>query len=109
MITMVTAMTASKLLKNSTYLLSALLLAACQPSPPINEPVTDENSETVDSPIVITDDSVTVTPDHVLNINLHVISPVSAYKVRLSLSNRLSLSLPTRLTSKKYWLLKVNG
>lgn len=59
----------SKGLKNSAYLCSALLLlAACQPSPPTDEPVTAENSETVETPIIIDDDSVTLTPDHILSI-----------------------------------------
>lgn len=93
MITMVTAMTASKLLKNSTYLLSALLLAACQPSPPINEPVTDENSETVDSPIVITDDSVTMTPDHILNIK------PSRYQPSLGLQGKIEPIKQTKLVA----------
>ena len=90
---MVTAMTASKLLKNSTYLLSALLLAACQPSPPINEPVTDENSETVDSPIVITDDSVTMTPDHILNIK------PSRYQPSLGLQGKIEPIKQTKLVA----------
>ncbi len=59
----------SKGLKNSAYLCTALLLlAACQPSPPTDEPVTAENSETVETPIIIDDDSVTLTPDHILSI-----------------------------------------
>ena len=56
-------------LRNSAYLCSALLLlAGCQPSPPTDEPVTAENSETVETPIIIDDDSVTMTPDHILSI-----------------------------------------
>ena len=59
----------NKGLKHSAYLCSALLLlAACQPSPPTDEPVTAENSETVETPIIIDDDSVTLTPDHILSI-----------------------------------------
>lgn len=65
---MVTAMTASKLLKKSTYLLSALLLAACQPSSPTDEPRAVDNNAKVDTPLVITDESVTMTPDHILSI-----------------------------------------
>jgi len=68
MIITVTAMTASKLLKNSIYLLSVLLLAACQPSPPTDETVTSADSAAVDTPVVITADSVTVTSDHILSI-----------------------------------------
>ncbi len=88
---MVTAMTASKLLKNSTYLLSALLLAACQPSPPTNESVTDNNSETVNSPIVITDDSVTMTPDHILSIK------PSRYQPSLGLQGKIEPIKQTKL------------
>ena len=59
----------NKGLKHSAYLCSALLLlAACQPSPPTDEPVTAENSETVETPIIIDDNSVTLTPDHILSI-----------------------------------------
>lgn len=56
-------------LRNSAYVCSAmLLLAGCQPSPPTDEPVTAENSETVETPIMIDEDSVTMTPDHILSI-----------------------------------------
>ena len=65
---MVTAMTASQILKTSTYLLSALILAACQPSAPTDESVMTDDSTTVDTPLVITDDSVTMAPDHILSI-----------------------------------------
>lgn len=64
----VTAMTASKWLNKSLYIFSALLLAACQPSPPTDEPVTAENSETVENPLIISGDSVTMTSDHILSI-----------------------------------------
>lgn len=66
--TMVTAMTASQILKTSTYLLSALILAACQPSAPTDASVMSDDSTTVDTPLVITDDSVTMAPDHILSI-----------------------------------------
>lgn len=61
-------MTAFKHSKKSLYLLSVLLLAACQPSPPENESVAPENTATADSPVVITSDSVTMTPKHILSI-----------------------------------------
>lgn len=61
-------MTAFQWLKKSPYLLSVLLLLACQPSPPTDEPVTAENSETVDNPLIISDSTVTMTPDHILSI-----------------------------------------
>ncbi|WP_110924121.1 efflux RND transporter periplasmic adaptor subunit [Psychrobacter fozii] len=61
-------MTVSKILKNSSYLLSALLIAACQPPAPTDDPAATENNPAVDTPVVITDDSVTITPDHILSI-----------------------------------------
>ncbi|WP_201509144.1 efflux RND transporter periplasmic adaptor subunit [Psychrobacter alimentarius] len=61
-------MTASQILKTSTYLLSALILAACQPSAPTDASVISDDSTTVDTPLVITDDSVTMAPDHILSI-----------------------------------------
>lgn len=65
---MVTAMTASKHLRKIFYLFSVLFIAACQPSP-VNEPtVTDTEAETADTPIIITSDSVTMTPEHILSI-----------------------------------------
>ena len=67
-ITTVNAMTASKILKNSSYLLSALLIAACQPPTPTDDPMATENNPPVDTPVVITDDSITITPDHILSI-----------------------------------------
>ena len=59
---------ASSPLKKSVYLLSALLIIACQPSPPTSEPVTAENSETVNTPLLIRVDSITMTPDHILSV-----------------------------------------
>ncbi len=91
MIILVTAMTASKILKNSIYLLSALLLAACQPSPPTDEPVTSENSATVDTPVIITADSVTMTPDHILSIK------PSRYQPSLGLQGRIEPIKQTKL------------
>lgn len=65
---MVTAMTASQFFKNSTYLLSALLISACQPSSSTDETVAVDDSTLVETPVVITDDSVTMTSDHILSI-----------------------------------------
>ena len=59
---------ASSPLKKSMYLLSALLIIACQPSPPTSEPVTAENSETVNTPLLIRADSITMSPDHILSV-----------------------------------------
>lgn len=55
-------------LKKSAYLLGVALLIACQPSPPTSEPVTAENSEAFDTPLLIRADSITMTPDHILSI-----------------------------------------
>ena len=67
-ITMVTAMTASKYLRKSLYLFSMLFIAACQPSPTNESAVTDTEAETADTPLIITSDSVTMTPEHILSI-----------------------------------------
>ena len=55
-------------LKKSGYLLSALLIVACQPSPPTSEPVTAENSEAFNTPLLIRADSITMTRDHILSV-----------------------------------------
>lgn len=67
-ITMVTAMTASRHLRKSLYLFSVLFIAACQPSPVNESAVTDTEAETADTPLIITSDSVTMTPEHILSI-----------------------------------------
>lgn len=53
-------------LKKSGYLLSAILLIACQPTSP-TEAVSSENNEAVDIPLISVD-SITITPDHILSI-----------------------------------------
>ncbi|GAF52507.1 hypothetical protein JCM18900_11028 [Psychrobacter sp. JCM 18900] len=65
---MVTAMTASRYLRKSLYLFSVLFIAACQPSPINESAVTDTEEETADTPLIITSDSVTMTPEHILSI-----------------------------------------
>ncbi len=65
---MVTAMTASRHLRKSLYLFSVLFIAACQPSPINESTVTDTEEETADTPLIITSDSVTMTPEHILSI-----------------------------------------
>lgn len=59
---------ASNPLKKSAYILSALLIVACQPSPPTSEPVTAENSEAFNTPLLIRADSITMTRDHILSV-----------------------------------------
>lgn len=68
MTTMVTVMTAFKHSKKSLYLLGALLLAACQPPPSNSESVVAESEAAIDTPLGITSDSVTMTPDHILSV-----------------------------------------
>ena len=65
---MVTAMTASRYLRKSLYLFSVLFIAACQPSPINESAITDTEAETADTPLIITSDSVTMTPEHILSI-----------------------------------------
>ncbi|WP_296245904.1 efflux RND transporter periplasmic adaptor subunit [Psychrobacter sp. UBA6766] len=48
--------------------MSTALLIACQPSPPTSEPMTAENSEAFNTPLLIRADSITMTPDHILSI-----------------------------------------
>lgn len=66
--TMVTSMTASRYLRKSLYLFSVLFVAACQPSPVNESVVTDAKEESADTPLTITNDSVTMTPEHILSI-----------------------------------------
>ncbi|MEN8625617.1 efflux RND transporter periplasmic adaptor subunit [Psychrobacter proteolyticus] len=61
-------MTASKHLRKSLYLFSVLFIAACQPSPINESAITDTEAETADTPLIITSDSVTMTPEHILSI-----------------------------------------
>ncbi|WP_201570704.1 efflux RND transporter periplasmic adaptor subunit [Psychrobacter nivimaris] len=61
-------MTASRHLRKSLYLFSVLFIAACQPSPINESTVTDTEEETADTPLIITSDSVTMTPEHILSI-----------------------------------------
>ncbi|MDN3440838.1 HlyD family efflux transporter periplasmic adaptor subunit [Psychrobacter sp. APC 3279] len=60
-------MTASRHLRKSIYLFTILFIAACQPSP-INESAVTDTEETADTPLIITSDSVTMTPEHILSI-----------------------------------------
>lgn len=86
-------MTASKILKNSAYVLSALLLAACQPSPATDEALIANDSTTVDTPLVITDDSVTMAPDYILSIK------PSRYQPSIGLQGHLEPVRQTKLVT----------
>lgn len=69
---MVSAMTpsktASKFLQKSVYLLSAVFIVACQPPAPTDEALSAANSANAELPVVITDDSVIMAPEHILSI-----------------------------------------
>lgn len=86
-------MTASKILKNSAYVLSALLIAACQPSPATDEAMSANDSTTVDTPLVITDDSVTMAPDYILSIK------PSRYQPSIGLQGHLEPVRQTKLVT----------
>ena len=90
MITKVSVMTASRILKTSSYLSGVLLLIACQPPLPVDENAADEDSTVVDAPVVITNDSVTITPDHILSIKS------SRYQPSLGLQGKIK---PIRQTT----------
>lgn len=68
MTTMVTAMTASKYSKKSFYVFMALLLTACQPPTSTGELNTTEDGVVVQTPLTITSESVTMTPEHILSV-----------------------------------------
>lgn len=93
MTTTVIAMTASIYSRKSLYLLSALLLAACQPSPPENGSGITEVKATADSPVVITSDSVTMTPEHILSIKS------SRYQPSLGLQGSIEPIKQTKLVT----------
>ena len=65
---MVTAMTASKYSKKSFYVFMALLLTACQPPTSTGELNTTEDGVVVQTPLTITSESVTMTPEHILSV-----------------------------------------
>ncbi len=54
--------------KNSVLISSALLIAACQPPASSDERQINDNNTPVDSPLIIDADSVTMSPDYILNI-----------------------------------------
>ncbi|MGO2385618.1 MAG: efflux RND transporter periplasmic adaptor subunit [Psychrobacter sp.] len=61
-------MTASRYLRKGLYLFSVLFIAACQPSPVDKSAIADAKEESTDTPLTITSDSVTMTPEHILSI-----------------------------------------
>lgn len=92
---------ASSPLKKSMYLLSALLIIACQPSPPTSEPVTAENSETVNTPLLIRTDSITMTPDHILSVKPTRYQPSLGLEGEIEPIKKVNLTAGQALTVEK--------
>ena len=99
-----------RLFKKSSYVLSTLLIIACQPSPPTAEPMTAENSETVDTPLIISADSITMTPDHILSVkptryqpSLGLQGSIKPIK-RVNLISAKPLIVEQILVSKNQWV-----
>ena len=92
---------ASSPLKKSMYLLSALLIIACQPSPPTSEPVTAENSETVNTPLLIRADSITMTPDHILSVKPTRYQPSLGLEGEIEPIKKVNLTAGQALTVEK--------
>ena len=99
-----------RLFKKSSYVLSALLIIGCQPSPPKAEPMTAENSETVDTPLIISADSITMTPDHILSVkptryqpSLGLQGSIKPIK-RVNLISTKPLIVEQILVSKNQWV-----
>lgn len=80
-------------LKKGGYLFCALLLIACQPTSP-TEAVSSENNEAVDIPLISVD-SVTITPDHILSIK------PTRYQPSLGLQGRIEPSKQINLVAAK--------
>ena len=99
-----------RLFKKSSYVLSALLIIACQPSPPTAEPMTAENSETVDTPLIISADSITMTPDHILSVKPTRYQPSLGLQgfikpiKRVNLISAKPLIVEQILVSKNQWV-----
>ncbi|AAZ19667.1 hypothetical protein Psyc_1819 [Psychrobacter arcticus 273-4] len=97
-------------LKNSAYLLSALLIIACQPTSP-TEALTSENNEMVDMPL-ISADSVTITPDHILSIKPTRYQPSLGLQGRIDSIKQINLVAGQPLTveqvlvSENQWVKK---
>ena len=92
---------ASSPLKKSMYLLSTLLLIACQPSSPTSEPVTAENSETVNTPLLIRADSITMTPDHILSVKPTRYQPSLGLEGEIEPIKKVNLTAGQALTVEK--------
>ncbi|WP_372843485.1 efflux RND transporter periplasmic adaptor subunit [Psychrobacter sp.] len=76
-------------LKKSVYILSALFIMACQPTPP-NEALNSNSHESADIPL-ISADSVTITPEHILSIKPTRYQPSLGLQGRIEPSKRINL------------------
>ena len=76
-------------LKKSVYILSALFIMACQPTPP-NEALNSNSHESDDIPL-ISADSVTITPEHILSIKPTRYQPSLGLQGRIEPSKRINL------------------
>lgn len=76
-------------LKKSVYILSALFIMACQPTPPI-EALNSNSHESDDIPL-ISADSVTITPEHILSIKPTRYQPSLGLQGRIEPSKRINL------------------
>ena len=94
-------------LKKSAYLLGAALLIACQPSPPTSEPVTAENSEAFDTPLLIRADSITMTPDHILSVKPTRYQPSLGLEGEIEPIKQVNLIAAQALTVEQVWV-KIN-
>lgn len=81
--------------KIGTYLLSALLLVACQPPVPVDENPTPKNNEPISKPLTISADSVTMTPDHILNVK------PSRYQPSLGLQGSIEPTKQTKFIASR--------
>ena len=102
-----TILLASSPLKKSAYLLGAALLIACQPSPPTSEPVTAENSEAFDTPLLIRADSITMTPDHILSVKPTRYQPSLGLEGEIEPIKQVNLIAAQALTVEQVWV-KIN-
>ena len=83
-------------LKKSVYILSALFLIACQPTSP-TEALSSDNNEPVDIPL-ISADSVTITPDHILSIKPTRYQPSLGLQGRIEPIKKINLMAAQPLT-----------
>ena len=83
-------------LKKSVYILSALFLIACQPTSP-TEALSSDNNEPVDIPL-ISADSITITPDHILSIKPTRYQPSLGLQGRIEPIKQINLMAAQPLT-----------